>query len=96
VVIPALPAADLIKFLCEMRSLPQQALVPIFGTPSIVSEVLSGKRDLQRKHIEGLATFFNVSPAAFFSAPPSPAFPSPGGGPEPHHAGQERAVAAAQ
>ncbi len=38
----------------------------IFGTDSIVSEVLAGKRGLQRRHIEQLAPFFHVSPAAFF------------------------------
>jgi HTH-type transcriptional regulator/antitoxin HigA len=66
--IPPVPAVDVVKFLCEMRGIPQRALVPIFGTPSIVSEVLAGKRELQRKHIEGLASFFHVSPAAFFPA----------------------------
>src|SRR6266508_4145898 len=59
--IPPLPAADVVRFLCEMRGVPQRALVPIFGTASIVSEVLAGKRDLQRKHIAGLAAFFHVS-----------------------------------
>lgn len=67
--IPPLAATELVAFLCEMRGLPQRALVPIFGSPSIVSEVLAGKRELQRKHIEGLAAFFHVSPAAFFPAP---------------------------
>ncbi len=64
--IPPLPAIEVVKFLCEMHGVPQRVLVPIFGTPSIVSEVLAGKRELQRKHIEGLAAFFHVSPAAFF------------------------------
>jgi antitoxin component HigA of HigAB toxin-antitoxin module len=48
---------------------PQRELVPIFGTASIVSEVLAGKRELQRKHIQGLADFFQVPAGAFFSAP---------------------------
>jgi HTH-type transcriptional regulator/antitoxin HigA len=66
--IPSVPAVEVVKFLCEMHGVPQRALVPIFGTPSIVSEVLAGKRELKRKHIEGLAAFFHVSPAAFFPA----------------------------
>jgi HTH-type transcriptional regulator/antitoxin HigA len=66
--IPRLSGVDLVKALCEERGISQRALVPIFGTPSIVSEVLSGRRELQRKHIEGLAAFFQVSPAAFFPA----------------------------
>jgi HTH-type transcriptional regulator/antitoxin HigA len=64
--IDAVSGVDVVKFLCEQHGMPQRALVPIFGTPSIVSEVLSGQRALQTKHIEGLARLFNVSPAAFF------------------------------
>ena len=65
--IPKLHGVDLVRELLDDNELPQRALVEIFGTDSIVSEVLSGKRELQRRHIEGLATFFNVSPAAFFA-----------------------------
>ncbi len=57
---------EIIRFLLEQRGLPDRALVPIFGAPSIVSEVLAGKRALQSKHIQRLAEFFGVSPAAFF------------------------------
>src|SRR5437879_5949818 len=39
--IPPLPAIEVVKFLCEMHGVAQRALVPIFGTPSIVSEVLA-------------------------------------------------------
>src|SRR5438477_5692203 len=64
--IPAVSSVELVKFLCEQHGIPQRALAPIFGTPSIVSEVLSGRRALQTKHIEGLARLFHVSPAVFF------------------------------
>jgi HTH-type transcriptional regulator/antitoxin HigA len=64
--IPRLDGIELVRELLDDNQLPQRALTDIFGTDSIVSEVLSGKRELQRKHIEGLAEFFNVSPAAFF------------------------------
>lgn len=66
--IPPLSGTELIKELCQDRGVSQQALVPVFGTASIVSEVLSGKRELQRKHIERLAQFFHVPPGAFFPA----------------------------
>jgi HTH-type transcriptional regulator/antitoxin HigA len=66
VVIPPLSGAELVKALLTERGLRQKDLVPLFGTESIVSEVLSGKRELQTKHIERLAEFFHVSPAAFF------------------------------
>ena len=67
--IPPLSGVELIRELCEERGIRQRALAPIFGTASIVSEVLAGKRGLQRKHIEGLAQFFQVPPGAFFPAP---------------------------
>ena len=76
-VIPRLSGVELVKALCEERGIPQRALVPIFGTPSIVSEVLSGRRELRRQHIEGLAEFFHVSPSVFFPASPPPLPPAP-------------------
>ena len=73
--VPALPAIEVVKFLCEMHGIPQRTLIPIFGTASIVSEVLAGKRELQRKHIAGLASYFNVSPAVFFADARQPSPP---------------------
>jgi HTH-type transcriptional regulator/antitoxin HigA len=64
--IPEVHGVELVRALLKDRNLRQHDLVGIFGTDSIVSEVLSGKRELQRKHIEQLARFFKVSPAAFF------------------------------
>jgi HTH-type transcriptional regulator / antitoxin HigA len=34
---------------------------------STISEILAGKRELNRKHIEALARYFHVSPAVFLS-----------------------------
>ena len=74
VVIPALTGAELVKQLLIEHGLRQKHLVPIFGSESIVSEVLSGKRELRTNHIAGLAELFHISPAAFFSAQvPAPA-----------------------
>src|SRR6202171_1382152 len=67
VVVPGVHGVELVKALLLERQMRQKDLVPVFGTESIVSEVLSGKRELQAKHIEGLADFFHVSPAAFFA-----------------------------
>ncbi len=69
---PKLHGVELVRELLDDNRLPHGALVEIFATDSIVSEVLSGKRELQRKHIEGLARFFNVSPAAFFPSADKP------------------------
>jgi HTH-type transcriptional regulator / antitoxin HigA len=64
--IPDVAGVELVRFLLDEQGLRQKDLVTIFGTESIASEVLSGRRELQRKHIEALSKFFNVSPSAFF------------------------------
>ena len=48
------------------ETMSQKDLTDIFGTPSIASEVLSGKRELSKDHIRRLATRFRVSPELFF------------------------------
>ena len=67
--IPASEPREIIRFLLEAGARRQKELIPIFGNESVVSEVLSGKRDLQFKHISGLSSFFHVSPAVFFGNP---------------------------
>jgi HTH-type transcriptional regulator / antitoxin HigA len=65
----ALKAASPIEVLNELmlaNSLKQKDLVDVFGTPSIVSEVLCGKRKLNAEHIRKLSRRFNVSPEVFF------------------------------
>ena len=62
---------ELVKALVVERQLRQKDLVPVFGTESMLSEVLSCKRELQAKHIEGSADFLHISRSAFF-APPVP------------------------
>jgi len=63
---PSLTGVELVKELLATSGLRQKDLVPVFGSESIVSEVLSGRRELRSKHIAGLADFFHVSPAVFF------------------------------
>ncbi len=65
----ALKAASPIDILNELmlaNSLKQKDLLDIFGTPSIVSEVLHGKRQLTTEHIRRLSKRFHVSPEVFF------------------------------
>lgn len=52
--------------LMEANDLRQKDLVGLFGTPSIISEVLSGKRKLTTEHIRKLSRRFHVSPELFF------------------------------
>src|SRR5216684_1006480 len=64
----ALKAASPIDILNELmlaNSLKQKDLLDIFGTPSIVSEVLHGKRQLTTEHIRRLSKRFHVSPEVF-------------------------------
>jgi HTH-type transcriptional regulator/antitoxin HigA len=74
---PDIYGVDLLKVLIEDNNLRQRDLLPIFKTESIVSDVLSGKRKLTNRHIQELATFFNISPAAFFPDPSQSPTPNP-------------------
>jgi HTH-type transcriptional regulator / antitoxin HigA len=64
--LPEAGALDIIRHLMEVHGLRQKDLVDIFGTASIVSDVLNGKRDLTKEHIRRLSQRFHVSPAVFF------------------------------
>ena len=64
--LPSAKPAAVIRFLLDQHDLKQKDLVGIFGTPSIVSEVLAGKRDLTKDHITRLSRRFHVSPEVFF------------------------------
>jgi HTH-type transcriptional regulator / antitoxin HigA len=64
--IPDASPVEILRALMDANDLKQKDLVPIFGTESIVSEVLHKKRDLNKSHIEKLSKRFRVSPAVFF------------------------------
>lgn len=64
--VPAAGPLDIIRHLMEVHGLRQKDLVDVFGTESIVSDVLNGKRDLTKEHIRRLSQRFGVSPAVFF------------------------------
>ncbi len=55
---------ELIKHLMEANELKQTDLVAEFGSKSLVSDFLSGKRDLSKTQIEKLSKRFSISPAA--------------------------------
>ncbi len=64
--IPDIYGVELLKVLMLERGLRQKDLVPIFKTESIASAILNKQRQLTTRHIQELAEFFHVSPAAFF------------------------------
>lgn len=57
---------DVLRFLMDQHNLLQRDLADVFGTPSIVSEVMNGKRELNKEHIARLSARFHVSPELFF------------------------------
>jgi len=64
----ALKASTPLEVLVELMNangLKQKDLLDVFGTPSIVSEVLHGKRQLTTEHIRRLSRRFRVSPEVF-------------------------------
>lgn len=64
--VPEAGPLDIIRHLMEVHNLRQKDLADVFGTESIVSDVLNGKRDLAKKHIRRLSARFHVSPSVFF------------------------------
>ena len=61
---PTCSGADMLRFLMEEHGLAQSDL-PEIGSQGVVSEVLSGKRELNVRQIRALAKRFHVSPAVF-------------------------------
>jgi len=64
--IPDASPVEVLRTLMDANGLRQKDLVPIFGSESVVSEVLHKKRDLNKNHIEKLSKRFHISPAVFF------------------------------
>jgi HTH-type transcriptional regulator/antitoxin HigA len=64
--LPDASPVDVLRTLMVANDLRQKDLVPVFGSESIVSEVLHKKRGLNKTHIEKLSKRFRVSPAVFF------------------------------
>jgi HTH-type transcriptional regulator / antitoxin HigA len=53
--------SDLLAYLMDQHGLSRADLVPLLGTPSRVSEVLNGKRDLSMSMVRKLRERFNIS-----------------------------------
>ena len=56
---------EALRILIEDRSMRQRDLIPVFGSSSVVSDVLNGKRTISKAHARKLAGFFHV-PASIF------------------------------
>ncbi len=64
--LPRAKPLEVLRFLMEQHNLLQKDLVDVFGAPSIVSEVLGSKRELNKDQIARLSARFHVSPEVFF------------------------------
>jgi len=62
------PASEIVRSLMEEHALKQSDL-PEIGSQGVVSEILSGKRELNVRQITQLAARFGVSPALFMPVP---------------------------
>jgi HTH-type transcriptional regulator / antitoxin HigA len=60
------PPVEALKELMAANGLKQKDLTDVFGTPSIVSEVIHGRRNLTTEHIRKLSERFHVSTDLFF------------------------------
>jgi HTH-type transcriptional regulator / antitoxin HigA len=63
--IPNAEPPAVLRFLMEQHNLRQAAVAEIFGSQSNVSEVLSGKREINARQARALAVRFGVSSAVF-------------------------------
>jgi HTH-type transcriptional regulator/antitoxin HigA len=57
--------ARALRVLMEDRGIRQRDLIPVFGSSSVVSDVLNGKRSISKAHARKLAEHFHV-PASLF------------------------------
>ncbi|MEO0457009.1 MAG: helix-turn-helix domain-containing protein [Cyanobacteria bacterium P01_A01_bin.114] len=64
VAIPDVSGVEVLKYFMEEHSLTQTDL-PELGSQGVVSELLSGKRELNLRQIQALSQRFHVSPAVF-------------------------------
>lgn len=64
--LPRATPLETLQELVRANNLRQKDLVDVFGSESIVSEVLGKKRELNKEHIRRLSKRFRVSPALFF------------------------------
>jgi HTH-type transcriptional regulator / antitoxin HigA len=66
--IPAATGVEMLGYLIETHGVKQGDVAAGTGlADSTISEILSGKRKMNVKHIESLARFFKVAPAVFLN-----------------------------
>lgn len=56
-----------LRHLIEANNLKQTDLLDVFGSNSVASEVINGKREISKTHAKKLGTLFNISPSVFLT-----------------------------
>ena len=56
---------DALRVLMEERGLRQRDLIGVFGSSSVTSDVVNGKREISKQHARKLAEFFHVPVSVF-------------------------------
>jgi len=63
--LPYSPPYRTVLYLMERQRLRQVDLLPVFGSRSVASEVLNGKREISKTHARKLAEFFHLPVSLF-------------------------------
>lgn len=58
--LPKATPVEALRFLMDQHNLKQKDLLDIFGSRSVISEVLSGSRELSKEHIRRLTNRFSI------------------------------------
>lgn len=67
--LPATSPVEVLRFLMEQHHMSQRDLVPVLGSDSLVSRILSGQRNLTVDHMHALAERFHVPASVFLGSP---------------------------
>lgn len=63
--LPEAAPLDVLRFLMDSRGLRQTDLIPVFGSRSVASAVVNGKRGISKTHAKRLAEVFHVDAGVF-------------------------------
>lgn len=67
--IPPASDAEMLRYLIEARGVTQAKVAEATGIAApTISDILAGRRALNRRHIGALARFFKIDPSVFISA----------------------------
>ncbi len=63
--VPKAEPYKIVLYLMERQGLRQADMLPIFGSRSVASEVLNGRREISKAHARKLAAYFGLSADLF-------------------------------